>query len=840
MSRDDASRQAATPEVLTVEQARAALHARVKAAEEGQITHVRRRHEEAVLAPLDHLPAARDAAAGLATHTLAAAQRDLGDLVKAAAAGQPQVLLRRAAPVAVLLPVHTHRPGSTGSVATTKSQQASAGDTALPRQSEGLASTPSSVESAGPRRLAALGDVVGEVLTQTAPTAPTFGLVSLDDAVGGLQPGRLVLIAAAPGAGGSLLALAAARHTALAANQRVLYAASGLTRADIARRIVAAETGTDYRRLATNALSDDERTEAQKADARLTQAPLLIDDGSGLTVEAIAQTAPYVNDLALIVVDRLQCAPAAHIPLSGDQLPAATRALAHLARQAHVPVLAVIDTDDPLLVQRLDADVTMHLALHKSAGTAEITVAERDFGPLTTAYLGEDLAHARFTTLQDIPADEAEQQVLRAALPFTSGARQGLPAPAQQILAAFRDAVNQDHDEVLPALRESVAALAANPPVLDGGPQEQQLRTALETYASAAAKTRPQSVDQAPATADVPHISAQAVATPRQEHSAPGEEQSRELQPGDEHEPNDAIFPGLSILKESISRSKMHPLPTVRADQREAEPWTLFREFMDGEPRWVHPEIERVRNGAGQRDTLIVPDSFAPGALCTIDRNGSYPSACSAVPLAPNKLLHTGALPERTRDQAGIFYIDVPTWAHPHMPHPLGRLADRADPHGRVWAVTSHIQLIERLIKSGHITEPLHIHDSWTGRANESLFQHFYKEARRARTELVETGGKPYADYKRRLSIALRLLWPKGDTVKSPFWRPDWRMSVVAEASVRHWVTAWKAVQAGHTLIALRNVDEAVFHTPDGAAPDTYKVGTGFGEVKVKHGQESP
>lgn len=28
--------------------------------------------------------------------------------------------------------------------------------------------------------------------------------------------------------------------------------------------------------------------------------------------------------------------------------------------------------------------------------------------------------------------------------------------------------------------------------------------------------------------------------------------------------------------------------------------------------------------------------------MCLIDRNGSFPSACSAVPLAPNKLLHSG------------------------------------------------------------------------------------------------------------------------------------------------------------------------------------------------------
>ncbi|WP_331733512.1 hypothetical protein OHU34_44555 (plasmid) [Streptomyces sp. NBC_00080] len=97
-----------------------------------------------------------------------------------------------------------------------------------------------------------------------------------------------------------------------------------------------------------------------------------------------------------------------------------------------------------------------------------------------------------------------------------------------------------------------------------------------------------------------------------------------------------------------------------------------------------------------------------------------------------------------------------------------------------------------------------------------------------------EGRGEPYKAYKTRLSIALRLLWPKRPESRSPFWRPDWRMSMVAEASVRHWTVAFKAVQTGHTLIALRNVDAAIFWTPDETAPDTYRIGTGFGEVKAK------
>ncbi|MER5473607.1 hypothetical protein [Streptomyces sp. NPDC002685] len=45
-------------------------------------------------------------------------------------------------------------------------------------------------------------------------------------------------------------------------------------------------------------------------------------------------------------------------------------------------------------------------------------------------------------------------------------------------------------------------------------------------------------------------------------------------------------------------------------------------------------------------------------------------------------------------------------------------------------------------------------------------------------------------------------------------------MSMVAEASVRHWTVAFKAVQEGHTLIALRKVDAAIFWTPNETPPD--------------------
>lgn len=331
-------------------EARKDLYALVKRAEEhGVTTLIHKRQDRALLAPLDRLPAARQAEA-FPSHVLSAAQKDFGDLITRAAQGQPQVLRRNTTPVAILLPVDT----ASGALSS---------DTAA---HTGAAPAGGAVNSQGnpdrdrtPRRLATLGDAIGSVLT-SSPSGPTFGLPGLDAATGGLQPSKLMLVAAAPNVGGSLLGLAAARQTALVDHRKVLYAASGPNRADIFRRVLAAETGGDYPRLKQGHLTEHEQQVAQQL--RQKASVLLIDDGSDLTAEAIAETAPHVEDLALVVVDRFQAAHNARLPLSGNRLPDASQVLAGLARSLHVPVLAIVDSDDPTLLSLLDADILVTLA----------------------------------------------------------------------------------------------------------------------------------------------------------------------------------------------------------------------------------------------------------------------------------------------------------------------------------------------------------------------------------------------------------------------------------------------------------------------------------------------
>jgi prevent-host-death family protein len=824
--------------------ARNKLYALVKLVEEeGRTTVITKHKVRALLAPLDRFPAARKTDA-FPAHVLSTAQRDFGDLVTLAAQGQPQVLLRNTTPVAVLLPADPS-PDALSSDTAAHPGAATAGGAVNSQGNQDRGSTP--------RRLATLGDAIGSVLTDGLAGGPTFGLPGLDAATGGVQRGKLTLVAARPSVGGSLLGLAAARQTALVDHDMVLYAASGPNRDDIFRRIISAETGGEYARLKQGRLTEHE----QKVAHQLVQAGdlLMIDDGSDLTAEDIRETAPHMEGLALVVVDRLQAAHSARLPLSGDRLPHASQVLATLARTLHVPVLAIVDSDDPALLGLLDADVTLTLTPTDDPARVQVTVAERDFGTIGSAYLQPDLLHARFLDAEpatpsagtaanaapDTVGSDTDRELADAALPFTSGAVQGLPAEATRLLAALRTALADGRTKDLDDLREPLQALAGAGLQLPEHPAGRRLTAALHTYSSAVSAATAGSPSQ-PTAAGAP-VQARAGSGQAQDDVAEDAEDREDgLKPGDEEdEPEGHVFPALKILKDAVGRSKMHPIPVIRAEERDSGPWPLISEDMDGEPRWIHPDVTATRvphiraNGKRvRRDQLDVPDSYGEGVLCLIDRNGSYPSACSAVPLAPNKLLHTGPLEAYDKAGAGIYLIDIPDWTRSDMPHPLGRIIDRPDGQGRVWVTTSHIKQLAKLVREGHLAAAPAIHDSWTGKANESLFKPFYEATRKARTELVQVGGDPYKAYKTRLSIALRLLWPKRAEQRSPFWRPDWRMSMVAEASVRHWSVAFRAVQQGHQLLALRNVDAAVFWSPDGTAPDTYRTGTGFGEVKAK------
>lgn len=199
----------------------------------------------------------------------------------------------------------------------------------------------------------------------------------------------------------------------------------------------------------------------------VTTTGMLAPVGAGRTPwknRAIAETATFADDLALVVVDRLQRVRNPRLPLSGENLPGAVQVLRELARSQHVPVLAVLDTDDPAIVNLLDADVILTLTAVPGQPVTTVTVAERDLGIIGSTRLRPDLTRARFLDTDALPANApsagtaiaagtvpdaagstCDGELADAALPFTSGAVKGLPAEATHLLAALRTALANGH-----------------------------------------------------------------------------------------------------------------------------------------------------------------------------------------------------------------------------------------------------------------------------------------------------------------------------------------------------------------------------------------------------------
>jgi hypothetical protein len=263
------------------------------------------------------------------------------------------------------------------------------------------------------------------------------------------------------------------------------------------------------------------------------------------------------------------------------------------------------------------------------------------------------------------------------------------------------------------------------------------------------------------------------------------------------------------LLQDSITASRKRPVLRIAKDDRGLEPWGLITETMRGEHRY------RIDAPAGRTVRIL-------------DRNGSYPSAMANVPVAAGPLKRTGEIGYAT-GHAGIYEIPRFEWTGPH---PLGEIAEQDSETW--WIATPHLRLCVNLAAHNRIAAP-RIVDSYTGNMVTNLFKQFSADVSELR-ERARPDADAYGEIKRKSSIAIRGLWPKG--ARSPFWRPDWSISTRAEAAVRHWVRADQATAAGAELVRLGNVDEVAFVVPPRARqdwlPEPYHAGTGFGYVKVK------
>ncbi|MBI4035018.1 MAG: replicative DNA helicase [Candidatus Chisholmbacteria bacterium] len=170
------------------------------------------------------------------------------------------------------------------------------------------------------------------------------GFADLDDALAGMQPSNLLVLAARPGIGKTSLALNIAQFVAVEAKLPVGFFSLEMSREELLDRLLVAQADIDAWKLKTGKLDEEDFTKLSDAMGVLAEAPLFIDDTPGTSVLEMRTKARRLmaeQDLKLLVVDYLQLVRGRGLENRVQEVTEISQGLKNLARELKVPVLAV-------------------------------------------------------------------------------------------------------------------------------------------------------------------------------------------------------------------------------------------------------------------------------------------------------------------------------------------------------------------------------------------------------------------------------------------------------------------------------------------------------------------
>jgi len=175
-------------------------------------------------------------------------------------------------------------------------------------------------------------------------TGISTGFRDLDALTSGLQPSDLIVIAARPSMGKTMLCLNLARHAAVNLGIPVFIFSLEMAREQLAQRLLCAEAHVDSQRLRSGFLSEADWPKLTDALGRLSKAPIYIDDTPNLSVleiRAKARRLKAEHGLGMIIIDYLQLMRTRGRAESRQQeISEVSRSLKALARELEVPVVA--------------------------------------------------------------------------------------------------------------------------------------------------------------------------------------------------------------------------------------------------------------------------------------------------------------------------------------------------------------------------------------------------------------------------------------------------------------------------------------------------------------------
>lgn len=268
-----------------------------------------------------------------------------------------------------------------------------------------------------------LDETLDQMFNEDGPARGlSTGVGALDDVIGGLKPGQLIVVAGRPGGGKSVLCNDFARAAAIRQVEPVVMFSLEMGRHEVQKRLLSAEAGVDLAHITNGPLSDWERSVLRDRAEKLRGVFIDIDDTAGADLNYIRSTSRKIHaktGLGLIIVDYLQLVTA---PSGADNRAVAvgeiSRGLKILARELGVPVVAAAQINRssesrqdrrPQLSDlresgSIEQDADVVVLLHRPdyhnpedprAGEIDLIVAKNRNGPIETVTAAAQLQFSR-------------------------------------------------------------------------------------------------------------------------------------------------------------------------------------------------------------------------------------------------------------------------------------------------------------------------------------------------------------------------------------------------------------------------------------------------------------
>ena len=171
------------------------------------------------------------------------------------------------------------------------------------------------------------------------------GFVELDKMTTGFHDDELVIVAARPGVGKTSFALNVAQYVGLHTDKTVAMFSLEMSGEQLVQRMLASEGLINSQHLRTGQLDEDEWPKLVAASGSLATASIYIDDTPGIKMSEIRAQARRLakekGNLGLIVIDYLQLIEGPHSESRQQEVSAISRQLKKLAKELHVPVIAL-------------------------------------------------------------------------------------------------------------------------------------------------------------------------------------------------------------------------------------------------------------------------------------------------------------------------------------------------------------------------------------------------------------------------------------------------------------------------------------------------------------------